>query len=191
MGRTRSIRPGFFTNDLLGGLRPVVRLLFAGLWTVADREGRLRDRPRKLKAELLAYDRLDVDEALEELTNAGFIIRYETNGDQYIQITKWYIHQRPHPREEASQIPPIPEFARPDLGAPQGTPQPDLGVAKDTPKTSRTSSSSSSSSSSNSLRENPPTPLSRKGGRARRREKTHGLAVDEDAPRYEQRVGAD
>jgi hypothetical protein len=75
--RTRSIRPGFFTNDTLGELQPVVRLLFAGLWTVADREGRVLDRPKKLKAELLAYDHVNVDKALDQLAAKGFIERYE------------------------------------------------------------------------------------------------------------------
>ena len=42
MGHTRTIKPGFFTNDLLAEVHPLGRLLFIGLWTIADREGRLR-----------------------------------------------------------------------------------------------------------------------------------------------------
>jgi hypothetical protein len=49
MPRTRQIKPGFFKNDELAELPIEARLLFAGLWTIADREGRLEDRPKKIK----------------------------------------------------------------------------------------------------------------------------------------------
>jgi hypothetical protein len=49
MARSRNIKPGFFTNDELAECHPLGRLLFAGLWTIADKEGRLDDRPKKLK----------------------------------------------------------------------------------------------------------------------------------------------
>ena len=61
MARMRTIKPGFFTNDVLAEVEPLGRILFAGLWTVADRAGRLEERPKKLKAELLPYDDCDVE----------------------------------------------------------------------------------------------------------------------------------
>ena len=42
-------------------------LLAAGLWLLADRAGRLEDRPKRIKAQLLPWDRLDVDAALNDL----------------------------------------------------------------------------------------------------------------------------
>jgi hypothetical protein len=48
MARSRNIKPGFFTNDELAECHPLGRLLFAGLWTIADKRG-LDDRPKKLK----------------------------------------------------------------------------------------------------------------------------------------------
>ena len=45
MARTRSIKPGFFTNDLLGEIHPLGRILFAGLWCQADRLGIVEYRP--------------------------------------------------------------------------------------------------------------------------------------------------
>ena len=44
MARARLLKPGFFTNEDLCELPAFGRLLFAGLWTIADREGRLEDR---------------------------------------------------------------------------------------------------------------------------------------------------
>jgi len=34
----------------------LARLLYPGLWMLADREGRLEDRPLRIKAEILPYD---------------------------------------------------------------------------------------------------------------------------------------
>lgn len=106
MARARNIKPGFFLNDLLAEIEPLGRLLFAGLWTIADREGRLEDRPKKIKAAVLPYDDCDVDHLLNELSKRDFIIRYEVNGEKYIQIVKWEKHQNPHYKEVKSEIPP-------------------------------------------------------------------------------------
>lgn len=105
MARARSLKPGFFTNDKLAECPPLARLLFAGLWTLADREGRLEDRVKKIKAEVLPYDDVDADELLAALAAHGFIQRYEINGEKYIQIIAFLKHQNPHVKEPASQIP--------------------------------------------------------------------------------------
>ena len=49
MARARNIKPGFFKNEFLAEMPCEVRLLFIGLWTLADREGRLEDRPKRIK----------------------------------------------------------------------------------------------------------------------------------------------
>jgi hypothetical protein len=105
MARARTIKPGFFTNDTLAEIPPLGRLLFAGLWTIADRAGRLEDRPRKIKAEILPYDECDVDTLLEDLAERDFIIRYEHGGVRYVQVMKFEQHQNPHKNEGASRIP--------------------------------------------------------------------------------------
>ncbi|MCC5468580.1 hypothetical protein [Pelosinus baikalensis] len=105
MARSRNIKPGFFTNDELAEIEPLGRLLFAGLWTIADREGRLEDRPKKIKIEVLPYDNCDIDSLLQELSNRKFILRYEVNGERYIQILTFIEHQNPHRNEKPSTIP--------------------------------------------------------------------------------------
>lgn len=106
--RARNIKPGFFKNELLGELSPLGRLLFAGLWCMADREGRLEDRPRRIRAEILPYDDCDVEALLGQLAEAGFIRRYEADGNRYICIPSFLHHQKPHSRERESVIPPLP-----------------------------------------------------------------------------------
>ena len=81
------------------------RLLFAGLWTLADREGRLEDRPKRIKAELFPYETVDCDALLNELNGRGFIVRYMAGGS-FIQVVSFPKHQSPHMREPASSIPP-------------------------------------------------------------------------------------
>lgn len=105
MARARNIKPGFFSNDSLGECKPETRLLFIGLWTLADREGRLHDRARKFKAELFPYDSIDCEPMLEELASQKLIERYEVDGQRYISIPNFLKHQSPHHLEKPSIIP--------------------------------------------------------------------------------------
>lgn len=105
MPRARNIKPSFFTNDILAECTPLARIMFIGLWTISDREGRLEDRPKKIKAETLPYDNCDPDKLLDELYTRGFIIRYEHENKEYIQIVNFTKHQNCHVKESASTIP--------------------------------------------------------------------------------------
>ena len=109
MSRARNIKPGFFSNEDLAEIDPIGRLLFIGLWTLADREGRLEDRPKRIKAEILPYDNCDVDSLLNDLQSYGFIKRYSAQGKKYMQIVTFSKHQNPHPNEKKSEIPPVEE----------------------------------------------------------------------------------
>ena len=105
MARSRNIKPGFFSNDVLAECEPLARLLFAGLWTIADREGRLEDRPKRIKAELLPYDDCNIDALLDALHSKGFILRYSVENQQLIQILAFTKHQNPHKNEVHSTLP--------------------------------------------------------------------------------------
>lgn len=105
MARLRTLKPGFFSNEMLAEVPPLGRLLFQGLWCIADRAGRLEDRPRKIKAEVLPYDDADADELLQCLSAHGFILRYAAGEQRFIQIVNFDKHQSPHKMEAASIIP--------------------------------------------------------------------------------------
>lgn len=105
MARARNIKPGFFTNEELVDLPFSTRLLFIGLWTIADRAGRLEDRPKRIKIAIFPADSIDVDAALNELQASGFLLRYEHGGGRYIQILAFAKHQNPHKDEKQSMIP--------------------------------------------------------------------------------------
>jgi hypothetical protein len=106
VARARNIKPGFFTNEVLGVLDPIIGLTFIGLWCLADKEGRLEDRPLRIKAELFPYRYpLDVNGDLTVLEREGFIDRYEVDGVGYIQVVNFHKHQSPHHTEKAKGYP--------------------------------------------------------------------------------------
>lgn len=125
MARARNIKPGFFKNEQLVELSFECRLLFAGLWTLADREGRLEDRPKRIKMEIFPADSVDVDECLTQLHMAGLILRYTVDDARYIAIPQFLKHQNPHHREAASEIPRPPIEEKP--GQPEASPRQALG----------------------------------------------------------------
>ena len=106
MARARLLKPGFFQNDELAELPMEARLLFIGLWGLADREGRLNDRPKRIGVAVFPYDSLDVEPLLAALHESGFIGRYAAEGKRYIQVVNFLTHQKPHYREPESMIPP-------------------------------------------------------------------------------------
>lgn len=105
MARARNIKPGFFTNDKLVELPFETRLLFIGLWTLADKAGRLANRPKKIKMELFPADSVDVEPMLNALAAAGFITCYTVDGVACIEVNNWAKHQSPHHTERASTLP--------------------------------------------------------------------------------------
>lgn len=105
MPRIRSIKPETFDDPDLCALSFAARWLFIGLWTQADRAGRLEDDVRRLKVRLLPYDNVDVGELLDMLAAEGFVARYKVAEKSYLVVNNFTKHQRPHPKETASVIP--------------------------------------------------------------------------------------
>lgn len=106
MARARNIKPSIMDNEELAELGALHRLLFIYLWMLADREGRLEDRPKRIAAQALPYDRsADVGEMLDDLCSAGFIARYTASGKSCIQIVSFSKHQSPHGTEKDSDLP--------------------------------------------------------------------------------------
>ena len=107
--RSRNIKPDFFRDYQLCQLDIFARVLFSGLWCLADREGRLEDCPPRIRADVFPYDNVDVEKLLESLATSGFITRYTVEWDthQYIQIKNFHKHQNPHKNEKPSEIPAV------------------------------------------------------------------------------------
>lgn len=104
MARARNIKPGFFKNYDLADCGPLCQVLFAGLWCLADREGRLEDKPRLIKAEVFPYYDCDINGELTKLERLSFVRRYISHGKDIIEILNFKKHQSPHNTEKASEL---------------------------------------------------------------------------------------
>ncbi len=103
--RSRNIKAGFYKNADLAECSAFARLLAPGLWMLADRSGRLEDRPKQIKGEIFPFDNIDINTLLDELAHWNHIERYEVDGKKYIQILNFEKHQSPHIKEKQSVIP--------------------------------------------------------------------------------------
>jgi len=73
---------------------------------MADRAGRLKDRPPVIRATLFPFEAaVDAEALLSALARAGFITRYEVRGIKCIEVVHFTTHQSPHPHEIPSKLP--------------------------------------------------------------------------------------
>jgi hypothetical protein len=125
--RARNVKPSLFKNELLAIADPIYTVVFAGLWCLADRRGRLEDRPAKIHFDInpgRAFEGTSV--SLNWLADNGFIARYEVNGTRYVQILNFEKHQNPHHKEPESIIPPMPGAEASCMGGAPGADEPCL-----------------------------------------------------------------
>lgn len=106
MARARNLKPSLFQNEVLGTADPLLTILFQSLWCLADKEGRLEDRPLRIKAQTFPYrEGIDVNGLLTELERLDFIHRYDVGGLKLIQVVNFAKHQHPHHTEKDSEYP--------------------------------------------------------------------------------------
>ena len=113
--RIRSIKPEFWRSSDISKLSIEDRLLFVGLWSYVDDNGVGVDKLAAITADLFADDLereapetfARVSRGLQNLSEAGRIIRYTVDNTKYLSITNWGKHQR-------IDKPGKPRFPRPD-----------------------------------------------------------------------------
>jgi hypothetical protein len=106
LARIRSIKPEYFDDPDVGGLSAEAALVFVGIWTQADKRGRLLDDYRRLKVRLRPYSPCDFNAVLAELVDAGFLIRYQSEaGMKLLQVRSFEKHQKTHKLEPDSHFP--------------------------------------------------------------------------------------
>lgn len=105
--RSRNIKPGFFKNEILAECDPLARILFTGLWCYTDKCGICEYRPRRIKAEILPYDDVEIEPLLNQLRVNGFIQIYTIEKCNYLKIINFKKHQHPHHTEKESVLPDI------------------------------------------------------------------------------------
>lgn len=109
MARIRNIKPGFFKDSDLYDAEKAsglpLRVAYAGLWTVADRAGRFKWKPREIKTDILPYDDVDMGAVMDALVRYGFIFKYKAAGHDYGYVPNFEKHQFINKNELASQLP--------------------------------------------------------------------------------------
>jgi hypothetical protein len=97
MPRIRTIKPQFWLDENLGTISRDARLLYIGLWNLADDTGIFQWRPMQIKAQIFPYDTDitsdDISRWLENLTDTGDVEQFEFNGKSYGQINSFLEHQ--------------------------------------------------------------------------------------------------
>lgn len=120
MARIRSIKPEIWEDELFGNLSVDEQLLFIGLISHSDDEGRLRGAPERVRAAVWPYREVSaaaIDEWLESLAGAALIVRYVVDRQSYIQVRGWSKHQRvDKPKPSRFPAPPDAENLRADAG---------------------------------------------------------------------------
>jgi hypothetical protein len=130
MARIRSIKPTFFRSRSVKSLSSDAKLVWIGLWTAADDEGRLLDEVGILGGDLwaLSLSASKLDRILSDLDATGRIVRYEIAGQRYIQVTNWVEHQKIN-RPTYSLLPP-PPLTHTTVNAHVSLTEPSLGERK-------------------------------------------------------------
>jgi hypothetical protein len=119
MPRIRTLKPECWADEEFEGLSRDARLLFVGLVTQADDEGRQKAHPALLKGAIYPYDLdlgLDEIEAwLGELQRARLVLRYEVEGRAFLHLRGWHKNQRiDRPQESKLPAPPDGEGDAPE-----------------------------------------------------------------------------
>jgi len=114
MARIRTIKPEFPQSESMGRVSREARLCFILVWTICDDSGRARASSRMLASLLYPYDEdagKRIDGWLAELERENCIVRYEAEGNTYLEVRNWLNHQRID-KPSASKIPPFEEASR-------------------------------------------------------------------------------
>jgi len=105
MARIRTVKPEFFTSESVLAVSPLARLFFIGLWCEADRDGRLKWKPKTLKFRYLPGDSVNIEKLCSELESEKMIVTYTIDGIDYCEIPSFSSHQVINNREKESILP--------------------------------------------------------------------------------------
>ena len=98
MARKRMIDPGIWQSEDFGKLSNLAKIIFIGLFSLADDEGRGRANPTYLKSSLFPYNEdmrsADVEKALYEISLNMSVIFYSCDGSNYYSLLSWDTFQK-------------------------------------------------------------------------------------------------
>lgn len=97
MPRIRTVKPDFWTDEKIGRLKREERLLFIGLWNLADDQGVIKNSSAYIKGQLFSYDddlrTQTIDSWLASLINARMLVPFRFEAEGYLCIRTFNEHQ--------------------------------------------------------------------------------------------------
>lgn len=98
MARKRMIDPSIWQSEDFGRLSTLAKIVFIGLFSLADDEGRGRCNPIYLKSTLFPYEEdirsADIDKTLSEISSNMSVVLYSYNGSSYYSLLSWDTFQK-------------------------------------------------------------------------------------------------
>lgn len=114
MARIRSIKPDFWADEKLATVSRDARLLFIGLISMADDEGRMRGNPAFVRSSIFPYDDdLDIRVLLAELSAKALVHLYVDSGQAFLHVRNFARHQRID-KPSKSVLPAPPRYVPPE-----------------------------------------------------------------------------
>lgn len=93
MARKRMIDPNIWQSEDFGRLSLLAKIVFIGLFSLADDEGRGRANPVYLKSNLFPYEEsmrsADITKTLVEISSNMSVIFYSCDGSDYYSLYNW------------------------------------------------------------------------------------------------------
>ena len=93
MARKRMIDPNIWQSEDFSKLSTLAKLIFIGLFSLADDEGRGRCNPVYLKSTLFPYEEgirsADIDKTLSEISSNMSVVLYSHDGSNYYSLYNW------------------------------------------------------------------------------------------------------
>lgn len=103
MARIRTLKPTIWESEQVADLPAEVQILFIGLITQADDEGRQKGSPQLVRSKVFPYadhSLQKIREWLQSLVDSDLIRWYTVGGKEFIELPTWSKHQRvSHPTE--------------------------------------------------------------------------------------------
>jgi hypothetical protein len=105
------IDPNFWDDNKIKLLSVTERLLFIGMISYADDEGRLLANPAYLRSKIFPYDDfslVDIKTMRDNIIDINKnVLLYDNGGEEYLSLSKWKEYQKPsHPQPSRIPAPP-------------------------------------------------------------------------------------
>ena len=102
----------FWQSETVASFSFFQRLFFAGLFSNADDQGRLKAHPVLLRSMVFPYDDIPINEiegALALFAESGSIVVYEVDNTDHLQLANWWKWQHQN-FAWPSKLPPPPDW---------------------------------------------------------------------------------